>query len=836
MQVRRIFEDAVEQSLEDRAAYLRVACADDGELRREVNSLLDSHANSGADFLEKPAVNVAQTLGLGGQDVTGEDVTGEDVTGEDVTQTSADVPTMAYSDSDPGDYPEGFRVGPYQLQCCLGRGGMGAVWAATRVDNEFQKMVAIKLVRRGRDTHDILRRFRNERQMLAALDHPNVARLLDGGSTPEGLPYLVMEYVEGTRIDNYCEQKRLSISDRLHLFRDVCAAVQYAHQNLIIHRDIKPGNILVTKDKQVKLLDFGIAKLIRQDPATAQFPANRFGSIDLHQTLPNQQPMTLDYASPEQVRGEVVSTASDVYALGVLLFKLFTGRSPYASAGRSTLAIQNAICEMEPPKPSAIVLTDDRMPVPNRTVNLQAMAVPSSNAKPGESRVESRHRLRKKLAGDLDAIVLKALRKEPAMRYASVDQFGEDIGCYLEGRPVRARSGSLAYRAGKFVRRNRIQVAAAALLVVGIGTGVWSAVAVVRSERDRAEKRLGEVRSAAHEVLAAGVPAVQGLALAKAIYGEKPQDVAGRIDLATAEARSADDFVMRGDRSSALPHYRAALALLEADADRLRVAAIEQRLGNTQVQLGDLLGAMASFSKATESASAALAKEASVGAPRAATRLAVAQGLERMGMVLFRNNAREEGLASMRKAIAYYEGIAAEQAGNASVQSDLALAQAQFGGLLADSQQFTEAIAAERKAVQRLEALAQGDPQHLKWRRGRAEGLGRLTATLLKAGRQQDARPVTMEAIAALKPLVDIEGATAEDLVRYCQLLVSTPFAELRQPAVALQYAQKAVALTKESDPEALRVLAAALDANGNAARAGEMRAKADALVASFRR
>ncbi len=825
-QVRQIFEEAVERTPPEREAYLRVVCTGDEALRHEVDSLLASHEDSGGDFLETPAANLPRTL-LFGPTIGGG------------TQPNPDIPTLPYSDSDPGDYPEGYRVGHYQLIRCLGRGGMGAVWAATRTDNEYDKTVAVKLVRRGLDSHEILRRFRNERQMLAALDHPNVARLLDGGSTPDGLPFLVMEYVEGTRIDHYCDQNKLSISDRLRLFRDLCAAVQYAHQNLIIHRDIKPGNILVTKQKQVKLLDFGIAKLVRQNLATSQFPSNRFASLDMQQTQPNQQPMTLDYASPEQVRGEVVSTASDVYALGVLLYKLFTGRSPYAGVGRTTLALQNAVCEMEPPRPSGVVLTDDRMQVPDVTLNLQAVPLPGSSGQQAvveESRATSRRRLKKKLSGDLDSIVMKALRKEPAARYASVEQFSEDIRRYLDGRPVHARSGSFGYRAGKYLRRNKAMVAVTVLVVMGLGAGIWSAVAVVRNERDRAERKLGEARNAAHNVLAGGVPAAQALALAKAIYGENPQDATGRADLAAAQARTADEMVASGDRAGALPLYRSAIGFVNAEADPLMAASIHQRIGNAQFQLGDLLGAMASFTKSSQAASGALQKESANGVPRAATRLAAAQSFERMGLVLFKNGARGEAVAALRKALAYYEEIVAEQPGDAAAQSNLALAQAQLGVLLADSEQYAEAIDAQRKAVQRLEALTKSDPQNRKWQRARAEGLGRLTRTLLKAGRQQDARPVTVEAIAALKPLVDLPDATAEDLTRYCELLISTPFTDLRQPAVALRYAQKAVAVTRDSDPEVLNALAAALDANGDPARAREAREKASALIASFRR
>ena len=234
---------------------------------------------------------------------------------------------------------------------------MGSVWLATRFDKEFEKQVAIKLVKRGMDTQEILRRFRLERQVLAGLMHPNIAALIDGGSTPDGLPYLVMEYVEGIRIDRYCEEHKSTITERLKLFRDVCAAVQYAHGNLVVHRDLKAGNILVTADGVPKLLDFGIAKLIR----------NEFDTLAAAETRPELRPMTLDYASPEQVRGEPITTATDVYSLGVLLYKLLTGKSPYGLSARSDSALRKAICEQEPLKPSAVVLTDEKAVIPDAT-------------------------------------------------------------------------------------------------------------------------------------------------------------------------------------------------------------------------------------------------------------------------------------------------------------------------------------------------------------------------------------------------------------------------------------------------------------------------------------
>ena len=317
--VRRVFDGALERPAKDRAAYLRLVCARDDELRREVETLLASHDQS-EDFLATPAAHLNQILASDSQIVT--------------------------HDDERDDFPKGYRVGPYQFERRIGRGGMGAVWLATRHDREYQKQVAIKMVKRGMDSQEILRRFRIERQVLANLDHPNIARLIDGGSTPDGLPYLVMEYVEGTPIDQYCERNKRSITDRLQLFRAVCSAVQFAHQNLVVHRDIKTSNILVTADGTAKLLDFGIAKLLNPPSST----------LDLAQTRPGMRPMTVDYASPEQIRGEPITTTTDVYSLGVLLYRLLTGKMPYGAEVRTQAALQHAICEMEPLRPSAVML------------------------------------------------------------------------------------------------------------------------------------------------------------------------------------------------------------------------------------------------------------------------------------------------------------------------------------------------------------------------------------------------------------------------------------------------------------------------------------------------
>jgi serine/threonine protein kinase/tetratricopeptide (TPR) repeat protein len=325
---------------------------------------------------------------------------------------------------------------------------MGTVYLAERADGHYRKQVAIKLVSPHLATEEVLRRFRNERQVEASLDHPNIARLLDGGTTDDGHPYLVMEYVEGLRIDTWCDNRKLPIRDRLMLFRQVCSGVQAAHEKEIVHRDLKPGNILVTADGTPKLLDFGIAKVLNRELS------------DAAETTVGAGPMTPEYASPEQVRGEPVGPASDIYALGVVLYELLTGQLPYTVQGSDLRLAARVICEHEPMKPSAAI---------QRTTGGAGPETVS------ETRGETPAGLRRRLAGDLDNIVLKALRKEPSRRYTSVTEFSEDLSHFLQDLPVQARKESLPYRGRKFLKRNRVASLAAAtsaVLVLAVAGGL----------------------------------------------------------------------------------------------------------------------------------------------------------------------------------------------------------------------------------------------------------------------------------------------------------------------------------------------------------------------------
>jgi serine/threonine protein kinase len=438
-QLREMFRVAIESKPQQREAYLDEACANDPLLRVEIESLLASHDRA-EDFIETPAF-------AGG--------------------------VKAITES-PGEQIEGQRIGQYQIIREIGRGGMGTVYLAARADEQYEKLVAIKIVRRGMDSEDILRRFRNERQILANLDHPNIARLLDGGTTRDGLPYLVMEYVEGKPVTDYCDQHRLPTSERLQLFRTICEAVQHAHQNLVVHRDLKPSNILITEEGTPKLLDFGIAKVL--NPELSALPTDH--------TLTELRVLTPDYASPEQVRGEKLTTTSDVYSLGIVLYELLTGHRPYRSTGTPLHELARVICEQEPVKPSTaianieIVTHGETKP---RTITPESVS---------SARDTLPNKLRRGLSGDLDNIILMALRKEPVRRYATVSQFSEDISRHLDGLPVVARKDTFKYRATKFVRRNRLGVAAAVVILLsllgGIVATIWQA-RVAQREKVRAE-------------------------------------------------------------------------------------------------------------------------------------------------------------------------------------------------------------------------------------------------------------------------------------------------------------------------------------------------------------
>jgi eukaryotic-like serine/threonine-protein kinase len=375
----------------------------------------------------------------------------------------------------------GDRMGPYRVLRTLGAGGMGEVYLAERADAQFEQQVAIKVVHGGALAVGMHSRLKLERQILAQLDHPNIAHLLDGGALPDGSAYIVMEYIDGISIDAYCDTNHLDVTARLKLFQTVCAAVHYAHQNLIVHRDLKPSNILVTAAGVPKLLDFGIAKLLDDRQAARHTLAVTQADIRV---------MTPDHASPEQVRGQIITTSSDVYVLGVLLYKLLCGSSPFFISSVRLSEIERAICEKDPPPPSELVSTND-------SAESRSLA---------ETRGTSPNKLRRILGGDLDNIVLMAMRKEPERRYASAQQMASDVQRYLDGMPVIARGDTVSYRTAKFVRRHWLPVTAgisAAILILAFATTTYVQSLRISAERDRVaqqRERAEHERARAEEV------------------------------------------------------------------------------------------------------------------------------------------------------------------------------------------------------------------------------------------------------------------------------------------------------------------------------------------------
>jgi serine/threonine protein kinase len=429
--VRAVYEAALQVDSAEIETFLEQQCGGDSECAQQVKRLLAARENI-PDWLSKPLLGHAAGIIDSVRAFDGKELRG------------------------------------YRLIREIGHGGMGCVYLAERADGAYKKQVAVKLIRAGQDNAEIVARFQREREILASLDHPNIARLIDGGSTEEGVPYFVMEFVDGRPIHQWCDQRNLGVSERIAIFRDVCAAVAYAHQHLVVHRDLKPGNILVTGDGTVKLLDFGIAKLLKQE---------RMDELEATATL--LKAMTPEYASPEQLKGESISTLTDVYSLGVVLYELLTGQRPFQLEKAAFHEVVRIIAEEEPTRPSEVVT---RQPAPDG----------DHSGRPSESRrgagAADLDRLRNRLRGDLDSILLTALRKEPARRYSSVEALSEDLRRHLEYLPVNAREDTFWYRAAKFVRRHSGGVTAAALVVLlslaSVVTMYWQLRVALDAARD----------------------------------------------------------------------------------------------------------------------------------------------------------------------------------------------------------------------------------------------------------------------------------------------------------------------------------------------------------------
>jgi non-specific serine/threonine protein kinase/serine/threonine-protein kinase len=726
--VKVLAADAWEQPAADRAQYVAARCDGDDQLAREVLSLLEAMASAG-DGLDSPAIG------------------------------SARVARMARVVDAHRSVLIGERLGPWTLVREIGQGGMGTVYLAERTDAEFAQRAAVKIVRGGAADDLLVRRLRDERRILATLEHPHIARLIDGGATPHGLPYVVMEYVEGLPVDLYCEQHALDLRRRIQLFRLVCLAVDYAHQHLVVHRDIKASNILVTGDGIPKLLDFGIAKVLQHDAAAEP-------------TLVRM--ITPESASPEQLRGEPITTATDVYALGVLLYRLATGRSPYRLATGSDAELVDAVCVQEPAPPGT---TD----------------------------------------ADVDRIILKALRKDPERRYGGADQLSDDLQRYLDGRPVLAAPDSRAYRMRKFAHRPRLGLAAAALVVLAIAGGtaatIWQAREAARA-RDRAGRQFDAVRTLAASVLGelqdavavlpGSTPARELLLRRATEYLDTLSREAGdSVDLQRevaagyrrlAEVQGAPGLSNVGDVDAAVTSGRKAVALLEPLAARLAETRDRTALANAYVTLAGLETNREDRRTRTRQAVALLeaipraertspdvistavrvwffagreridarqyedahqaflrdveAAEAALGLapdnPNASRNLALA--LQQLGTTLEMLTRQEEAIAAYRRALALDRDRAARMQGSADARLDLSFSHGALGAALMGTGDIAGAREQYQQAITLRQAVADADPdndratqalayghQRMAWVEGEAANLAAAAASQARA-------------------------------------------------------------------------------------------------------
>lgn len=830
-QVKAIFDRAVECDPAAREDVIREQCGRDEELLRQVEALLASDRET-TSLLDHPVMAALVSEGAA------------------AAATAAAVDPMI-----------GRSIGPYRVIREIGRGGMGCVYLAQRADDQFRRRVALKAVNPALVDSHTLHRFENERQTLASLDHPNIIKLIDGGTTEDGLPWLVMDYVEGEVIDRYCATHKLSIAERLRLFRTVCGAVHYAHQNLVIHRDLKPGNVLVTPEGVPKLLDFGIAKLLRP----------KFSFHTVGHTRTDLQPMTPHFASPEQIRGLPVTTSSDIYSLGVLLYCLVTGRHPYQLKTNSLLELERAICETDPEKPSTTI-KESRLDGPN-------------GAKPREEGAGE----------DLDMIVLKAMRKEPQRRYASAEHFSEDVRRLLEGRPVMARKDTWGYRFSKLVSRHKPGTAVAAAAVVALlVTGLFADREYLQARRRSAELRQftqivlnvdegsqssrtetranllaravesldhlsGEAKGDADLQLDlvrayVNMADVQGnlytanlgntavaegmyrkaLAIAEDLQRTDSKNPAGNlVEVARCNRKLGDILLARGDRAGALKKYESArpavenlLSVSPSNRDALgNLMTLLSNIANVQLMLGDTGGAADTYERCVDTARklAALDPSQRTSLTQASVQAAYFEVLAGRG-----SNAEQ----TIREAIDIFI-----QAGGANpsptARRKIAMAYRTLARVQESKGKIQDAVTSSRESMAGIETLLSHDPKNTQYQTDFHQGLQFDIELDLLAGRKVEAHRQIERALAFLSPLVRSPTASSNPLFDYSWILVHTPFPEQQNPAAAVESAARAVTLTHESDPEILEILGLAYVKAGKRTQAIETLQKALSLIPS---
>ncbi len=736
--VERVFADAVELEPGPRAVLLDTRCAGQTALRAEVESLLASHEVAGG-FLR--------------------------------VVTVADAPVDPLQPS-----PEpGRTVGRYRLLEKIGEGGMGVVYLADRADGDFDERVAVKLIAAPFHSADALRRFRVERQALATLNHPDIVTLLDGGLTEAGQAYLAMKYVEGVPITSYCAARTLDIEPRVRLFQRVCAAVQHAHQHGIVHRDLKPANILVAADGNPKLLDFGIAKLI--DPAGRAIDAT--GTIVGH-------PLTPNYASPEQLRGLPVTTACDVYALGVVLYELLTGARPYETTGKPLDEVLATVVDREPRRPSAA----------------------RGQVAPG------------RLKGDLDAIVLKAMSKDPVARYASAGELSEDLARHLAGQPVLAREPSFGYFVGRLARRHRAAFVAAAVslvaLVTAFGVSLWQ-TQVARAERDRAARRFNDVRHLANALifkihdevqpLAGSTPVrrtivSEALAYLETLSRDAAADDGLRIELGKAFHRigaiqGSPSEPNLGDRDAALASLRRAIAVLGPVArDGAGPREANLQLGRSQLSLSMIANILGR-------------RDEAVNAARAATTLAEALVVQRpadddarrlLGSAHFQVALVLEGddaLAEWLRAEQVFEALLRARPDDPDRQRNVALVNKYVGGVYSTRNDLARALTHYTRALDLDERRLAASPSNRQAQLDAAIDLNQLAKLRRKLGQDREAAASYERSLERISALSESDPNDIRMRIWRVNTLVALGdlYSDLHDSSRAIRSAERAIEL-----------------------------------------
>ncbi len=785
--VRELFEAALAQPVERRPSFVAASCLGAPRVGEQVLGLLASHGHA-SGFLECPAVpGLADLL---------------------VADAGADANI-------------GRVIGPYSIESRIGHGGMGAVYLARRADRAFERRVAVKMIRRDMNSEVVVRRFEHERQILASLDHPHVARLYDGGTTPDGLPYFVMEYVPGEPITDYCTRHRLDTRARLAMFRTVCGAVQYAHQCLVVHRDLKPANILVRADGQPKLLDFGIAKLLAGAGVQEAAGATLVSAL------------TPDYASPEQVRGHTVTTATDVYSLGVVLYELLAGRRPFAVRASSLEDIVRAVCETDP--------------------------VPPSAARAGTADAAPRPCPPHDLRGDLDTIVLRALRKEPERRYQSAQELSDDIGRFLEGKAVVARGDAVAYRATRFVARHWTAVLVTAVLLASLVGGfvlVLREKQIADEQRRRAERRFADVRKLAGSFLfevqdaiqhlpgatrprelvtrraveyldglaaeagddptlqaelarayrrvgdvlgsgreanlgdAAGALASyrQALRLQSMLAGQRPHDAPLRRDLADTLLRIGDVQLKAREMNAALASFRRALTIAETLATdlpgdrgaRLALASAHYGIADVLRQLGDWPGAVESVTRTLATLEGRTAPSDDLDSRRLAAR-----ARKRLGNLHAELGDTARSLELLQQALSLSEALAAEHPVNQGLRNDVAMCYIDLGRTYLGDQRPSDALHSYQRAEAITRSIVAADPSDAQARWLHGLELNAIGFALTAMDREPEALASHTKALALLDTLARAEpgNETYQYNVANTQQLIGDAYASTAVPS-----------------------------------------------------